>query len=118
MATGEQRSRGFEVDGAGQLFPGLEVIASYAYIDARITEDNTFVEDSRLPNVPKHQASLWTTYTINEGMLKGFGVSAGFLAFGQRNGVFLCQDPVGSFCQQPFNLPGNLMNRLLIRHFF
>ncbi len=106
MATGEQRSRGFEVDVAGQILPGLEIIGSYAYIDARITEDNTFVEGSRLPNVPKHQASLWTTYTINQGMLKGFGVSAGFLVFGQRNGIFLCQDPEGSFCQQPFSLPG------------
>lgn len=106
IATGEQRSRGFEVDVAGRLLPGLEIIGSYAYIDARITEDNTFVEGSRLINVPKHQASLWTTYTINEGMLRGLGVSAGFRAFGQRNGLLLCQDPVGSFCQQPFNLPG------------
>lgn len=106
IATGEQRSRGFEVDLAGRLLPGLEVIASYAYIDARITEDNTFLEGSRLPNVPKHQASLWTTYTINEGMLRGFGASAGFVAFGQRTGILLCQDPVGSFCQEPFNLPG------------
>lgn len=106
IATGEQRSRGFEVDVAGQILPGLEIIGSYAYIDARITEDNTFIEGSRLPNVPKHQASLWTTYTVREGALKGLGVSAGFLAFGQRNGIFLCQDPEGSFCQQPFNLPG------------
>ncbi|MBL8497071.1 MAG: TonB-dependent receptor [Nitrosomonas sp.] len=106
IATGEQRSRGFEVDVAGQLLPGLEIIGSYAYIDARITEDNTFIEGSRLPNVPKHQASLWTTYTVREGMLKGLGVSAGFLAFGERNGIFLCQDPEVSFCQQPFHLPG------------
>lgn len=106
IATGEQRSRGFEVDIAGQLLPGLELIGSYAYIDARITEDNTFIEGSRLPNVAKHQASLWTTYTVRDGALKGFGVSAGFLAFSQRNGIFLCQDPEGSFCQQSFNLPG------------
>ena len=106
IATGEQRSRGFEVDLAGQLLPGLEVIASYAYIDARITKDNTFLEDSRLPNVPKHQASVWTTYSFREGMLRGLGLSAGFVAFGQRPGIFLCQDPVVSFCQDPFNLPG------------
>lgn len=106
IATGEQRSRGIEVDLAGQLLPGLEIIASYAYIDARIIKDSTFVENSRLPNVARHQASLWTTYRFNEGMLQGFGVSTGFVAFGERNGIFLCQDPVGSFCQEPFNLPG------------
>jgi len=106
IATGEQRSRGFEVDLAGQLWPGLEIIASYAYIDARITKDNTFLEDSRLPNVPKHQASVWTTYTFHDGILRGLGLSAGFVAFGQRPGIFLCQDPVGSFCQDPFDLPG------------
>ncbi|WP_052494295.1 TonB-dependent receptor [Nitrosospira sp. NpAV] len=106
VATGEQRSRGVEVDLAGQILPGLEIIASYAYIDARITKDATFLENSRLPNVAKHQASLWTTYTFNEGIFKGFGVSTGFVAFGERNGIFLCQDPVGSFCQDPFTLPG------------
>lgn len=103
MATGEQRSRGFEVDVVGRLLPGLEIIGSYAYTDARITEDNTFVEGSRLYFVPKNQASLWTTYTINQGMLKGLGVSGGFRFFGQRNGLFECQDP--SFCQQQFSLP-------------
>jgi iron complex outermembrane receptor protein len=104
IATGEQRSRGVEVDLAGQLLPGLEIIASYAYIDARITKDNQFLVDSRLPNVAKHQASLWTTYTFNEGVLKGFGISGGFVAFGERNGIFLCQDPAS--CQDPFKLPG------------
>lgn len=106
IATGEQRSRGFEVDLAGQLLPGLEVIGSYAYIDARVTRDNTFLENSRLPNVPRHQASFWTTYRISDGLLKGFGASAGFVAFSERTGIFLCQDPVGSFCQAPFDLPG------------
>lgn len=106
VATGEQRSRGVEVDLAGQILPGLEIIASYAYIDARITKDATFLENSRLPNVAKHQASLWTTYTFYEGLLKGFGLSTGFVAFGERNGIFQCQDPVASFCQEPFNLPG------------
>lgn len=104
IATGEQRSRGFEVDLAGQILPGLEIIASYAYIDARITKDNIFLEGSRLPNVPKNQASLWATYTMNQGMLKGLGMSAGFLAFGKRNAIFFCQDPAE--CQEQFYLPG------------
>ena len=42
IATGEQRSKGFEFDIAGQVHPGLEIIGNYAYIDARVTQDNLF----------------------------------------------------------------------------
>lgn len=104
IATGEQRSRGIEFDVAGQVLQGWDIIASYAYIDARITKDNTFLTDSRLPNVPLHQGSLWTTYFIQEGVVKGLGAGVGLYAQGKRQGIFLCQDP--AFCQAPFDLPG------------
>lgn len=104
VATGEQRSRGFEFDVAGQLLPGWDVIANYAYIDARVTKDVLFAENSRVPNSALHQGSLWTTYFFQEGVVKGFGAGVGMYAQGKRNGIFQCQDPTN--CSAPFELPG------------
>lgn len=104
VATGEQRSQGIEFDVAGRILPGWDLIANYAYIDARITEDNTFQVGSRLTNVPLHQGSLWTTYFLQDGPLKGLGAGLGMYAQGKRTGVFQCTDPAN--CQAPFDLPG------------
>jgi iron complex outermembrane receptor protein len=93
-----------EFDVAGRILPGWDIIANYAYIDARITKDNTFVENSRLDNVPYHQGSLWTQYFLQEGQLKGLGAGIGMYAQGQRNGIKLVQPT--AFGQEPFNLAG------------
>ncbi len=104
IATGEQRSKGFEFDIAGQVHPGLEIIGNYAYIDARVTQDNLFAIGSRLPNVPLNQGSIWAKYVFQEGVVKGFGAGLGMYAQSNRQGIFQCQDPIQ--CQAPFNLAG------------
>jgi iron complex outermembrane receptor protein len=86
VQTGEQRSRGVELDIAGEILPGWKVIGSYAYTDARLTEDNTFEVGNRLPNVPENQFSLWTTYEIQNGGLKGLGFGLGLFYLGERQG--------------------------------
>ena len=58
VATGEQRSKGVEFDIAGKILPGWDIIANYAYIDTRVTEDNQFAVGSRVPNTALHQGSL------------------------------------------------------------
>ncbi len=104
VATGEQRSQGIELDVAGRILPGWDIIANYAYIDARVTQDLLFLEGSRVPNSALHQGSLWTTYFLQDGPLKGLGGGLGMYAQGKRNGVFQCTDPAN--CQAPFELPG------------
>lgn len=86
IQVGEQRSRGIELDVTGAILPGWNVTASYAYTDAEITEDNEFAEGNRLTNVPDHQASLWTTYEIQKGDLKGLGLGLGLFYVGERQG--------------------------------
>ncbi|MEO1353623.1 MAG: TonB-dependent receptor [Cyanobacteria bacterium J06635_15] len=86
VATGEQRSRGIEFDVTGEILPGWNVIASYAYIDAEVTEDNVIPEGNRIFNTPEHSASLWTTYEVQEGNLEGLGVGLGFNFVDQRAG--------------------------------
>ena len=58
IQIGEQRSRGVELDIAGEVLPGLRLIGSYAYTDAKITKSDPEREGNRLANVPEHTSSL------------------------------------------------------------
>jgi len=86
IQVGEQRSRGIELDIAGEILPGWNVIGSYAYTDAETTKDNAIAVGNRLPNVPENQASLWTTYEIQKGDFKGLGFGLGLFYVGTRAG--------------------------------
>lgn len=86
IATGKQRSRGVELDVIGEILPGWNVLASYAYIDADISEDNIFPVGNRLPSAPAHSANLWTTYEIQQGTLQGLGFGLGFNFVDERAG--------------------------------
>ncbi len=87
VVIGEQQSQGIELDLTGEIQPGWNIIASYAYIDSEITEDNNLdLIGSRFPNIPEHSASLWTTYEIQQGDLEGLGLGVGFNYVGERQG--------------------------------
>lgn len=61
IAAGEVKSRGIELDVAGEIAPGWNVIASYAHTDAFVSEDSILPEGDRLINAPRNSASVWTT---------------------------------------------------------
>ncbi len=86
IQTGEQQSQGVEFNVAGEILPGWNIIGGYAYTDASITEDNTFPVGNAIDNVPEHAASLWTTYTLQEGNLAGLGFGLGLFYVGERPG--------------------------------
>ena len=87
IQTGEQRSQGIELNVTGEILPGWNVIASYAYTDAQVTKDsNLSTIGNRLPNVPFNSASLWTTYTFSKSSLQGLGFGLGLFYVGERQG--------------------------------
>lgn len=86
IAIGEQRTQGIELDITGEILPGLNVIASYAYTDAKVTKDNTLTEGNKLFCTPRNAASLWTTYQIQRGNLQGLGLGLGLFFVGDRQG--------------------------------
>ena len=86
IAIGEQRSRGIELDVAGEILPGLNVIAAYSNTSAEITQSTDFTVGNKIPNVPRNQASLWTTYELQNGDLQGLGVGLGFYYVDSRLG--------------------------------
>ena len=84
---GEQRSRGIELDVKGEIMPGWNIITTYAYTDAEVTEDEgSEAEGNRLFGVPENVVSLWTTYEIQQGDLQGLGFGAGLFFVGEREG--------------------------------
>ncbi|MEH2044983.1 TonB-dependent siderophore receptor [Nostoc sp.] len=86
ILTGEQRSRGVELDIAGEILTGWKIIASYAYTDAQITKDNDYAVGNLLGSVAKNTVSLWTTYEIQRGSLQGLGFGLGLYYVGDRQG--------------------------------
>ncbi|MEY2831063.1 MAG: hypothetical protein RLZZ574_321, partial [Cyanobacteriota bacterium] len=86
IATGKQSSQGIELDVTGEIMSGWNIIASYAYIDAEVSEDNAIEVGNRLPNTPENSASLWTTYQLQQGNLQGLGFGLGFNFVGEREG--------------------------------
>ncbi|MFB9125907.1 TonB-dependent siderophore receptor [Paraburkholderia dipogonis] len=59
--AGKARSRGVELDVAGQIGQHWSVIASYAYLDAKTTEDPLYA-GNRLWNAPQNTASFAAVY--------------------------------------------------------
>ncbi|WP_200977542.1 TonB-dependent receptor [Echinicola sp. 20G] len=86
LQLGQTRAQGIEFDARGELAPGLVLVANYAYTDSEITKDTREDQVGNLvPGFSKHLANAWLTYKLNEGTLKGFGVSAGFTFQGDRS---------------------------------
>ncbi|MDF5722572.1 MAG: TonB-dependent siderophore receptor [Rhizonema sp. PD37] len=86
IQTGRQRSRGIELDISGEILPGWNISAGYAYIDAHITEDNTFAVGNRLNNAPQNSLGLFSSYKFQSGGLKGLGFGVGLFYVGERFG--------------------------------
>jgi len=86
IQVGEQRSQGIEFNIAGEILPGWNIIAGYAYTDARVTQDNRLPEGDFLSNVPENALNLWTTYEIQTGSLQGLGFGLGLFFVGERQG--------------------------------
>lgn len=86
-AQGEAETRGIEFDVSGEILPGWNVIGAYSYMPfAKSIKDETdpTVIGKRLNNAPKHNGSLWTTYQLQDGDLKGLKLGAGMQALSQR----------------------------------
>lgn len=97
---GELEIRGLEFDLQGELLPGWQLIGAYAYTPfAKITRDQEVLLDDeenvigttpgntghRFDNVPRHNASIWTTYEFQRhSFLHGFKFGGGIIAISKR----------------------------------
>ncbi|MBD2346216.1 TonB-dependent siderophore receptor [Anabaena subtropica] len=121
IQTGEQRSRGIELDITGEILPGWKIIGGYAYTDAIVSQDNTIPEGNRINNVPEHAFSLWTTYELQQGNLQGLGFGLGLFYVGERQGNLENQFSLPSYLRTDaalFYRRNNLRAALNIQNLF
>lgn len=83
---GQTKTQGVEIDLRGEIVRGLTMVANYAYTDSKITKD--LIDEKNVGNVvpgyAKHTANAWINYSIQEGVLKGLGISGGFTFMADR----------------------------------
>lgn len=78
IQTGQENSKGFEIEAKGHLAPGLQLLSSYTGYQLRDTRDLNPAYLGKVPtNIPQNFGALLLDYTIQSGPLKGLGGGAG-----------------------------------------
>jgi catecholate siderophore receptor len=74
--TGEQRSRGIELQLAGDITKNWHVNAGYALQEAEVRTATAACASGAcdVAQVPRHQATLWTRYDVTKQLGLGLGV--------------------------------------------
>lgn len=103
VAAGEARSRGVELDVAGQLGKHWRLSGNLAYTDAEITEDSTLAAGTPLLNIPRTSGSLMAVYEDAAPIGQRYGVGGGVRYVGKRSGD----------AQNSFSLPAYTLADLL-----
>ncbi|MEO5963697.1 MAG: TonB-dependent receptor, partial [Thermomonas sp.] len=71
-----QYVRGVELGLAGRVTDAWQLMGGYAYQAGEITttQSSTVIKGNRLAQLPKHSASLWNRYDINQTIGVGLGI--------------------------------------------
>ena len=80
VPVGVQRTRGFELSGQLDLSQGWQAVASYAYLDARVTKSPALeagvpIQGNRPTLTPVNSASLWVMKSFEDRFGLGGGVN-------------------------------------------
>jgi iron complex outermembrane receptor protein/outer membrane receptor for ferric coprogen and ferric-rhodotorulic acid len=78
IAGGEVRSQGMELEVSGQVAPGWDVLAGYAYTDTEYVKAPVAQQGQVFsPITPRHSVNLFTRYAFRNDTLKGLSVGGG-----------------------------------------
>ncbi|WP_316832548.1 TonB-dependent receptor [Pedobacter aquatilis] len=112
IVVGEKRAQGIEFDLRGELAKGLNLIANYAYTDGKVTAVadgvTSMVVGQVVPGFAKHTSNAWLTYTIQNGTLKGAGITTGFTYLVDRATQTYSADNANQNLPDYFKLDGGL----------
>jgi iron complex outermembrane receptor protein len=97
--TGSARNRGLELEIHGEIVPGAQLLANYAYTQSKINNFTPSPYDSlgsyseqigytgnRLFGVPRNGGSVWGSYRFADPVLQGLKLGVGVIARGARAG--------------------------------
>lgn len=75
---GEVRSEGLELEASGQVAPGWDVLAGYAYTKTAYVKAPVSQQGLAFaPSTPKHVVNLSTRYAFRDGALRGLSIGGG-----------------------------------------
>lgn len=87
VLNGKTETNGVDLSATMQFLNGLNVLASYSYIDAEIIEASSDDNDGNTPyNIPDHKVRLWGSYEVQNGTLAGLGFGFGAESVSERFG--------------------------------
>jgi TonB-dependent siderophore receptor len=114
QTVGQLTHRGAELQALGQLTPNWQINAGYSYVDPTITAaiatgvapQSATVGQTQL-FIPKQTASLFSTYSLQQGFLKGFSFGGGVRVIGaQHTSYGSALANTQTFTQESKDLPG------------
>ncbi|MGP9659793.1 TonB-dependent siderophore receptor, partial [Halomonas sp. AOP31-B1-25] len=97
---GEVRSRGVELEAKTAIGSNANLVAAYAYTDARTTESSPSTPEEvgeRTARVPYNQFSLWGDYRLSNFGLPGLKLGAGLRYVGATRPLAFLDGEVSSF---------------------
>ncbi|WP_439845976.1 TonB-dependent siderophore receptor [Aeromonas veronii] len=83
--AGEMTSQGVELEGSVQVTDGLRLTAAYTYTDAKTNDTGS--GDRRASLIPRHQASFWGNYKVQQGAASGLELGTGVRYIGSSVGI-------------------------------
>ncbi len=81
VQIGRNTIRGLELEYIGSITPDLDIIASYSYIDAKVTQGA--LAGSQVESVPRNYASLWAKHKLTLFGVSGFSIGGGVRYIGE-----------------------------------
>lgn len=76
VADGDQKAVGVEAELTGEVLPGWNLSANYAYSDIYVSNPE-YTYSSAVANVPKHKGAVFSSYEFLEGPLKKLRLGGG-----------------------------------------
>lgn len=90
VQTGEVRSRGLELEARTRIGKSVNLIAAYAYTDARVTADTDAAKvGQRRGAVPYHTVSAWGEYDFGAAGMPGLKAGVGARYIGSTLGLYV-----------------------------
>jgi iron complex outermembrane receptor protein len=86
IVTGQQRSRGVELEATLHPLPGWNLTSAYSYINAEVTHDTNLPAGTPTLNAPKNIFNVWTTYEVPRGPARGLGFGVGGRHYTDQSG--------------------------------
>ncbi|MEM0911802.1 MAG: TonB-dependent receptor [Pseudomonadota bacterium] len=80
-----KKSQGFELSFSGQPTDGMNVVATYAYIDEELVNRGA-TNGNRSPSIPEHGFNLYASYEVQGGQFEGLGFGGGYYYESDRFG--------------------------------